>query len=356
MTIQHQAILRRSMRFTALAWIEISAIAVGIATAITLAWAGAGYWALVSAPIARSVFNCIAVFFSSGWVPGWPKWAFGVWGILRFGQALVGFNVVNYFARNLDNILIGKFWGAAALGLYSKAYSFLLLPIRQISGPLASIAVPALCSLQSKPARFRNYYLKALFLLCTVTTPIAVALMVLAEEVIDILFGSHWARAAVILRFLLMSALVQPLCNTSGWLYVASGNSGKLFKRGTIGATFLVVSFFVGLPYGPEGVAISYSVAMLIWAYPCMHLATDCTPVRTDDVFRVVFQCMLATVPGTAWLIIIRHIFHETLARWAWLSAAIMGMGLLQWLMVTMVLRKKELVIDVIRQIALKRT
>jgi PST family polysaccharide transporter len=82
--------------------------------------------------------------------------------MLAFGGNLTGFGVINYFARNLDNALIGRYWGSQQLGLYGKAYQLLLLPIDQINAPITAVAVPVLSRLVDSPDRYRHAYLRIL--------------------------------------------------------------------------------------------------------------------------------------------------------------------------------------------------
>ena len=91
--------------------------------------------------------------------------------MLAFGRNLTGYNVLNYLSRNLDNLLIGRYWGAQQLGLYSRAYQLLLLPLDQIVGPVDGVAVTALSRLATTPERYRQAYLRMLEKLAMVTMP-----------------------------------------------------------------------------------------------------------------------------------------------------------------------------------------
>ena len=93
------------------------------------------------------------------WRPGLPTRRTGTKTMLRFGGDIMGFDIINYFSRNLDNILIGRFIGAGALGFYSKAYALLTLPLLQINSPISAVAIPAL-----RPACRRPREISPLFL------------------------------------------------------------------------------------------------------------------------------------------------------------------------------------------------
>ena len=135
LTVQHQALLRRQMRFTGLLYIQIISIVVGTSTAVLLAKFGAGYWALVLLQATSTLTIAIGVWLLSGWIPTLTFRIASVKSMLSFGGNITAFNIINYFARNIDNILIGKVWGSASLGLYSKAYGLLMLPLIRLILP-----------------------------------------------------------------------------------------------------------------------------------------------------------------------------------------------------------------------------
>ena len=176
------------MRFGKLAVIEVAAMLNGVVAAIISAWYGAGYWALVIMQLVMAVSITIGVWFACDWRPGLPKRGTGVRRMLAFGRNITGFNLINYFARNSDKILVGRFCGSGILGLYSKAYNLLMLPISQICGPLTSVAVPALSRIQDDPKRYTSYYTKLILLISFISMPLMVFLAICSN-----LANSGWA-------------------------------------------------------------------------------------------------------------------------------------------------------------------
>ncbi|MCH7559555.1 MAG: lipopolysaccharide biosynthesis protein [Planctomycetes bacterium] len=185
LTIQHQALLRRQMRFGTLTLIEVVSMLVGAAMAIIFAWYGAGYWALVVMQLGIAITTAVGVWFVSGWRPGLPVRGSGVRPMLTFGGYLTAFSFVNYLGGSAPSVLLGRFCGDHVLGLYSKAYSLLLLPIKQINGPVSLVGMPALSRLQKDPVQYRRYYSKIVSLVLLLTMPMAVLLFVTADDVID---------------------------------------------------------------------------------------------------------------------------------------------------------------------------
>jgi len=162
--VQHQALLARQMKFAVLSAIDLTSLAVGIFVAALLAQRGAGYWARVAMQLTVAITQSTALWVASSWRPGFMSWNSDVRAMLAFGGHLSGFNALNYIVRNFDNVLIGKFLGAVQLGIYSRAYQLLLLPLSQINGPISNVAVPVLSRLQNYPDRYRAYHRRMVML------------------------------------------------------------------------------------------------------------------------------------------------------------------------------------------------
>ncbi len=289
LTIQHQALLRRQMRFGILAIIDIVSISVSIFAAIISAWCGLGYWALVIMYLVEPIIRFIAVWIACGWRPGLPVWRSGVREMLLFGGHLTGFNLLNYFARNADNLLIGKFWGAGQLGLYTKAYGLLLLPLTQVTTPIAAVAIPALSRLQNDPERYRRYYYRAISMIAFITMPLVAMLAALSDEVILIVLGSQWIGASPIFKVLAFAAIVQPVVGTVGWVYVSLGQTRRMMYWSFIAVPLIVLSFAIGLQWGALGVAIAYTICILaVNTVPCLAFAFRYSPITVVDFFKAI--------------------------------------------------------------------
>jgi PST family polysaccharide transporter len=109
LAVQHQSLLQRQMRFKELVGIQIISMLAGILAAIVAANYGFGYWALVIMQIMAAIFNALGVWLLCSWRPGRPSWNVGVGSMLNFGFNLTGATILNYFARNLDKVQIGRF-------------------------------------------------------------------------------------------------------------------------------------------------------------------------------------------------------------------------------------------------------
>lgn len=308
LNIQHEAILSRQMRFGTIAAIEITAIVTGLCAAVVAAWYGAGYWALVINQLVMTLATVIGVWATCKWRPGLPSRNSGVRAMLSYGGNLTGYNVTNYFARNLDNALIGKFWGAYQLGVYSRAYQMLLMPMAQINNPLVAVAVPALSRLTDSPERYRAAYLKILEKIAMITMPGIVFMIATSDWLVLLLLGPQWSEAGRIFMLLGIAAVIQPVTKTVPWLFTTQGRTREMLKWGFIGSGIAVSSIVAGLPWGPTGVAASYAVTDLCISTPLLFWYTGRRgPVRTGDFYRAITPSICASLGSLGVLLICRR-------------------------------------------------
>ena len=303
LSVQHRAVLSRQMRFRALAGLELAAQAAGVLVAIVAAWRGAGYWALVLQALTLHAVGTAGSWILCGWRPGPFRRGSGLRPLIRFGGYATGFGIANYVARNLDDVLVGRFFGDAALGLYSRAYGMLMLPLRQINEPISKIAIPVLSRLQDQPERYRRYYLQAVGWVGLATMPLTACLFVLSHEVVAIVLGPQWDRAAELFSILALVALVQPVLNTGGWVFVSLGQTDRWFRWGLISATVTGTAFVIGLAGGVRGVALAYAVAVYSLAVPQTWFTMRRSPMDLLSVARVVARPLVLSLVmgGAAW-------------------------------------------------------
>ncbi len=287
LSVQHQALLQRQMRFRALAAVDVGSLLLGILAAVAVALGGSSYWALVAMPLVTVAAATAGYWTLCRWRPGRPAWSERTRSMLGFGGNLTAYNVINYAARNGDNLLIGRVWGAGPLGLYTRAYQLLLLPVRQVNAPVASVAVPAMSRLVGEPVRYRRAYLRFAGLVALVTMPAIALLAVTSDWVVRITLGPGWQGAVAIFTWLSIAALVQPVANTTGWLFITQDRTREMLHWGVIGGSLALLSFIAGLPWGAVGVAAAYACTDLVLRTPILFwLAGRHGPVRPRDIYR----------------------------------------------------------------------
>jgi O-antigen/teichoic acid export membrane protein len=290
LTVQHAALLRRQMRFREVAFVEVGAHLVGTAAAVAAALRGWGYWALVVRALATPCALMLAVWAATPWRPAAPWRARDARNLVRFGGYLAAFRVVNHLGRNLDNVLVGRFLGGAALGLYSKAYGLLMLPLRMVNDPVSDVALPALSRLHSDPARMRSYYYKALGVVVTLSMPVVAWVAAVADSFVLTLLGDQWLAAVDVFRILTIPAFIGTFNVATGWVFVSSGHVRRQLASGVANTAFGALAIAVGLRWGIEGVAWALVASALLRRPPTLAYCYRGTPFTLRGLGRVLWR------------------------------------------------------------------
>jgi polysaccharide transporter, PST family len=302
---QHGVLLTRQMRFKALAVTQISAMLAGLVTAVAVALSGGQYWALVASAWATVAWHTTGLWVVSGFRPGWPKRGTQIRQLLRFGASITAFDLTNYFHRNLDHVLIGRVWGAQQLGLYSRAYAMLTLPLSNLRGPLDRVALPAMSRLQNDPERFRSYYVKYCSRLAFLSMPLVSFFFLFSDCIVRLLLGNRWMGSADLFGILALVAFIQPTAGLRGLVLLATGQGKRYFRLGLYIAILTSIAFICGLPWGAKGVAIGYCIVTYATLHPSLAYAFRHTSVRSQDFYQAISRPFLASMSlavGGLWL------------------------------------------------------
>src|SRR5215207_2097159 len=288
LAVQHEALLKRQMRFYALSIIAFLSMMIGYVVGIIFAWRGAIYWSLVFSQLALLASNLIGVWVTCRWRPGRPVRNSGVRSMLSFGGNITGYALVNYVSKNCDNLIIGRMFGPQLLGLYSKSAQLLALPTDQIDEPLSSVAIPALSRLADSPERYRQAYLRIMEKIIMVTMPAVILMLATADWLVLIILGPQWGDSAKIFVFMGVAGLFQPVASTGGWLLVSQGRVRDMLRWSLINAPISIMSIVAGLPWGVVGVAASFSLGRILVANPLLYWFVGRSgPVRMGDFYRL---------------------------------------------------------------------
>jgi polysaccharide transporter, PST family len=285
---QHSALLTRSMRFRFLAALDTLSVLAGFLGGMLLAVAFHTYWALFASYAISVSVNVIGAWIGTGFVPGLPRWEASAGQMVRLGAGFTSFNFFNFVVRNLDNVLIGRVWGDAALGLYDRAYRFLLFPLIQINAPLARVMLPTLARLRTDELRYRSAYLQAVNQLLLVTQPGIVFAIATADILVPVLLGDKWRAAGPIFQWMGLAALTQPISGATNWLFISQQQSKAFAWFGAFNAAISSLAFCAGLPWGPIGVAAAYSISQILFRTPLvLWIATRTGPVKLQDLCSI---------------------------------------------------------------------
>jgi PST family polysaccharide transporter len=302
--VQQSALLQRHLRFTALAVINVIALLVSTSTAIGMAMLGYGYWALVTMTVTLTLVTTIGLWITTKWVPGPPRRGVGTRSLMRFGGTLTLNGLVVYVAYNLEKVLLGRFWGAEAIGIYGRAYQLITIPTDNLNSSVGEVAFSALSRVKNDPPRLKNYFLKGYALVLGFTIPITILCALFANDLIAVVLGPKWNDAAVIVKLLAPTILIFAMINPLSWLLFSLGLVGRSLKIALVLAPIVIVGYLVGLSHGPKGVALGYTIAMAAWIVPHIAWSVRGTVVSFRDILMTVSRPLLsgvvAAVPALA--------------------------------------------------------
>jgi PST family polysaccharide transporter len=290
-TVQHSALLNRQMRFKALAAVQVISAVAGAAVGIGMAWSGWRYWSLVGSNLVVALSTCVLTWAASRWVPQMPTFRSGTRPLVSFGAKLASAGFIWSIARGTDSLFLGRFRGADAVGLYTRAATLLMRPLDQLMYPIESVFVPALARLQLQPERYRRTFLQGYEAIALITFFGTSVFLALAQPITLVVLGPKWEKAAVIFAAFTTCALFYPLSCAATWLFASQGRGHDWLWSSVIVSCATVAAFLIGVQFGAASVAIAYSISGFCVQMPVLfHLAGRVGPVTRADLWSVFFR------------------------------------------------------------------
>lgn len=335
LAIQHQALLRRRMQFGRIAIVKLSSTVGAAVVGVFLAFHDFGYWALVWKDVFRALTVVVGMWMACDWRPGRPAIEKSVFGLLRLGGHVTGFNVVFFSSRSVDQLLLGKLWGAVALGYYRQAHQLLLMPVNLLRFPLDFVMMPILSRLQSDPTRYRRYYLNAMFLLSFVWMPSVVYLGFFSLELVPLALGENWYESGELFQILAIAVLIEPLAGTVGSVMVSRGETARYFRWGVWHSILVIAAFSVGVGWGSHGVAKSYVLYTYVSLIPSLLYGLKNSGVSIGDFFRAISYPMVACVASYGALAVYQLVGSSSIFERLGIGAAVCAISYLVVFVIT---------------------
>ena len=296
LSIQHSALLRRHMYFTSLAIEQVVTNSISMLVAVYLALRGWSYWALAVSSIVSAITSLFLTYFFCPWLPKMVKKGIHVRGMLKFGAHITIFNFANFFSRNADDILVGRFLGANALGFYSKAYEVVQIPIRFLREPITRVAMPTCSRIQNDSERLRVFASKYVLLLAFFCMPLMTIVFVFSGEVILVFLGEKWRDLNPLFKIFAIVGFIQIPANVKGLMLLSCGKSRQYMIQGVALSIVNVFSFVIGLQWGIVGVASAYMITQYIIQFPTFWYTCRHTPLRIRDFINNIYRPALASL------------------------------------------------------------
>ncbi|MGB6120451.1 MAG: lipopolysaccharide biosynthesis protein [Bacteroidota bacterium] len=264
LTIVPEALLQKDLLFGRVSITVVVSEVLYLAIALSMAYGGYGLWSLVYANLARGVIMMTLM-----WVlcPGWEWLKPKRWDrtlmrdLLRFGIHATGGGFITFFYSVADNLVVGKWLGAAALGFYSKSHDFTRRTVDQINNVIGAVLLPSYSKIQGDSERLSRAYLKSLRLVSFVTVPVAMGTLITAPEMIGTLLGEKWLPMVPALQVLACVSIVKPLSASTSALFLSIGRPLFNLKAGIVVTAVMIPLSFALLGFDIAGVAAAVLAA-----------------------------------------------------------------------------------------------
>ena len=284
----HVALATRRMKYLALALTDAAAVVIAGLTGIGLALAGMGVWSLVGRALAGSATATVGYYLGTRWKPArrfsWTKFK-DLW---SFSTPLTLSGLFSYLVRNLDNLLVGRFLGPAALGYYALGYTASRIPLQDVATPLHQVMLSAFSRVQDDPTRLRRGFLVATQYVAIIALPVMTGLALVASPLVEVVFGDKWLPSVPVIRLLALAGTLQLV--TKLWFsgILAAGRTDLQLRWTFLSVLLYLPAFAVGLRWGIVGVATGYLAATAILVPVQYRFVARVLGVTKRDVWSAV--------------------------------------------------------------------
>ncbi len=305
MNVVPRATLHKAMRFDLSIKAQMAGSATGTAVAILMAYSGAGVWSLVAQPLCGSTVTLVLTIFYARWKPLWIfSWA-SIRELARFSADVLGSSLANYAATNGDKLLVGKFIGSSALGLYSLAYQLMLYPMTHVASVIVKVLFPTLSAMQEDLPRFRKAFLKSTAAVAVFTFPVMTGLLIVSEDFVNVVFGEKWLEMVPVLQILCLVGMVKSVATTAGTIYLSMARTRALLNFSLVMMVLSLAAYVIGLPWGIIGVALGFAAVSFLMLYVYLGIAFRAIHLSFSEFHAALARPLAASImmAGIVWMV-----------------------------------------------------
>jgi O-antigen/teichoic acid export membrane protein len=264
----HRSLLKKAIDFRQIMVIELSGVLVSGVIGVALALWGYGVWSLV----VRSLVDVVLVTFFYWVAFKWrPQFVFdwnGIRELVRYGLNQLGIHLLNYATRSTDNLLIGRFLGSASLGLYTRAYQFMLYPLQNVVWAITGVLFSSLSQIQDDRQRVKRVYLRALSTVVLIVSPLMIGALVTADLFVPLVLGLQWVEIVPLVQIFCVAGLFDAIIALGGALFLSQGEVRQQFRVMLGLRLFNLAGVIIGFQWGIIGVAWGILITTVIAFYP----------------------------------------------------------------------------------------
>jgi len=211
LSFTQEAVIKRKMDFKNLAARTLISRSIGGFFGIGAALIGFGVWSLVIQSLIGNFVKVIVLWRVSDWRPNF-RFSYPCFlDLFKYGRNILGINLLNVITQRLDDLLIGYFLGPVMLGYYSIAYRLLITITSILQSVLGQVLFPAFSRLKKQKKRLRNALSETIELTAFYSFPVFLTIIVLANEIIVVLFGEKWIPSVMATQVLMIGGITKTI-------------------------------------------------------------------------------------------------------------------------------------------------
>ena len=292
----HISLLRKTLSYKKIVLISILASTISAAVAMVMAFNNYGVWAIVAQQLLNALLLTIFFWMAISFKPTITFSGTRLKNHLKFGLPLFGSGTFSYWIGNGDNLLIGKFLGANALGLYSRAYTLVTLPTHRISVMITSVMFPSFALIKDDYAKVKRIFLKMSRVLASLILPMMGILFIGAKSIVLLLVGNKWIDIVPIIQVLTGVASIKALSILNSSILVSHGRTDLDFKINVVSGLLLLLCFFLGVQFGILQVAIAYLVGVVLISIPGWYIISKIISCSLKEFVANILPQILVTL------------------------------------------------------------
>jgi O-antigen/teichoic acid export membrane protein len=294
--VLHLSLLKRAMQFAPISANDIIGRVAAVLTAICCALLGWGYWALVAGAVVQPIVVSIGAWILCPWLPALPRQVPGTGKIIRYAIHVYGRYSLNYCTGNIDNLLVGWRFGAAALGFYKKAFDLFVLPSSQLLSPILAVVVTTLSRKNKNTDDYKRYFLKGLCIVTFVGMAASADLTLIGRDAVRLLLGSKWGEAGRIFTYFAPGIGMMLVYQTTGWIHLSLGTTGRFLRWTVVELSVTGLLFLLALRWGPVGIAGAWTTSFCILTIPAIWYAGKPIDLPVGSVLNAIWRYVVAAL------------------------------------------------------------
>ncbi len=304
MSLVRGALLAKALRFAAIGKITLLTAVLQVSLTIVLAYAGWSYWALIVPQILSAL--AALLLYEQKVKLGYHRCSAAHIKVAyrhthKTIKNLMGFNLVNYWARNVDNLLVGKYYSVGELGIYNRAYNLLMMPLGLITGLIGNVLFPTLKKVKSEGGDVRKEYLFILKMITVISFPVSFVLILFPQGFVALLWGKDWMAVSNLLPYFGLLLFSQSLLSTTGNILVLLEKEPVMRLSGWFSAVATIGGIVYGACHSLTAIAQFYSLAFIIVVLPFNLFYLFIGALRFNKKEMLWFWVPIIVASATVW-------------------------------------------------------